>query len=60
MSDKKEKVLRFDMYDNEVNYCEDGELYDIEDVHDAIKKSIDNESIEMIKADLVAYFGLEI
>ena len=66
MSDKKEKVERFDLeYDTpnycdkgEVNYCEDGELYDVEDVHEAIKKSIDNESIEMIKADLSAYFGL--
>lgn len=61
-------VERFDLeYDTpnycdkgEVNYCEDGELYDVEDVHEAIKKSIDNESIEMIKADLVAYFGLEL
>ena len=61
MSDKKEKVLRFDI-DEDGCTCSDnlGDLYYVEDVHEAIKKSIDNDSVEMIKADLVAYFGLEL
>ena len=56
MSDKKEKVLRLV---SDYNMA-DVETYNAHDVHDAIKKSINNESIEMIKADLVAYFGLEL
>ena len=59
-SDKKEKVEMFDLEYNKFIICDGGELYDVYDVHEAIKKSIDNDSVDEIKADLVAYFGLDL
>ena len=58
MSDKKQIDKMYT--DGGVDYIDSeyGSIYNINDVHEAIKKSIDNESIEMIKADLSAYFGL--
>ena len=55
-SDKKEPVERLLSNYN----MADIETYNAYDVHEAIKKSIDNESVDEIKADLLAYFGLEL
>ena len=56
MSDKKEKVERLI---SDYNMA-DIETYNAYDVHDAIKKSIDNDCVVDIVNDLVAYFGLEL
>lgn len=58
-SDKKEIDKLYT--DGGVDYIDSeyGSIYNINDVHEAIKKSIDNESVDEIKADLAAYFGLE-
>lgn len=65
MSDKKiEEIQTFAVdYDSMIYEWprnDDGSYYKLLDVHESIKKSIDHESIEMIKADLVAYFGVEL
>ncbi len=61
MNNKKQRLTRFDIYgEYDLEDLPDGCNYDADEVHEAIKKSINNESIEMIKADLEQYFGLKL